>query len=312
MQRAAKEIRKQGQMGIERPLEPPKNGLLVPDLVPVAYEVLDQWKELVRGLKQLLNFVPIYGCRYCSEVHVGLVGHQIPDCLGSGNGQRRSLHSWVRGSINDVLLPIESYHVFDPFGRRIKHEHRFDYDRIPAIVELCIQAGVDIPEYPSRRRTQPIRMMGKKVIDHGGHVEDPQPYRSREEDSMALLSELDTFGPPTADCPPETDRQRLAERTLKAYSSVRRGLRLLMRKYTVKCCGYCSEVHVGPFGHDVKLCGAFKHQWRDGPAPNYVWHVRDPVGPPLTAALKRFYGKAPAVVEMCVQAAPPSRRPTAQ
>lgn len=220
----------------------------------------------------------------------------------------------MRGSINDVLLPIESYHAFDPFGRRIKHEHRFDYDRIPAIVELCIQAGVDIPEYPSRRRTQPIRMMGKKVIDHGGHIEDPRPYRSREEDSMALLAELDTFGPPSADCPPETDRRRLAERTLKAYSSVRRGLRQLMRKYTVKCCGYCSEVHVGPFGHDVKLCGAFKHQWRDGKhgwqdatidevlPPNYVWHVRDPDGPPLTAALKRFYGKAPAVVEVCVQA----------
>jgi phage tail protein X len=36
--------------------------------------------------------------------------------------------------------------------------------------------------------------------------------------------------------------------------------------------------------------------------PNYVWHVRDPYGTPLKASLKRYYGKAPAVVEVCVQA----------
>ena len=36
--------------------------------------------------------------------------------------------------------------------------------------------------------------------------------------------------------------------------------------------------------------------------PNYVWHVRDPRGPPLASALRRYYGKAPAVVEVCMQA----------
>ena len=40
-------------MRIEKPLEPPKNGLLLPELVPVAYEVLDNWKVLIRGLSQL-------------------------------------------------------------------------------------------------------------------------------------------------------------------------------------------------------------------------------------------------------------------
>ena len=35
--------------------------------------------------------------------------------------------------------------------------------------------------------------------------------------------------------------------------------------------------------------------------PNYVWHVRDPEGPPPRSALKRFYGKAPAVIELCLQ-----------
>uniref|UniRef100_A0A1D1Y5G9 APO protein 1, chloroplastic n=1 Tax=Anthurium amnicola TaxID=1678845 RepID=A0A1D1Y5G9_9ARAE len=322
IQRTAKEIRKQAEMGIERRLEPPKNGLLVPELVPVAYEVLELWKVLIKGLKQLLNVVTVYGCSYCTEIHVGHVGHQIPNCLGSGNGQRKSLHSWVRGSINDVLLPIESYHLFDPFGRRIKHEKRFDYDRIPAVVELCIQAGVDVPGYPSRRRPTPVRMLGKKVIDRGGYVEEPKSYRA--EDSMVLLAELDTYGSSSGHSPPASDTRRLAERTLKAYSTVRRGLRQLMKKYTVKACGYCSEVHVGPWGHDVKLCGEFKHQWRDGKhgwqdatidevlPQNYVWHVPDPDGPPLTGALKRFYGKAPAVVEVCVQAGaaiPDSYRP---
>jgi hypothetical protein len=51
------------QMRIEKPLEAPKNGLLVPELVPVAYEVLDNWKVLIRGLSQLLNVVTVYGCR---------------------------------------------------------------------------------------------------------------------------------------------------------------------------------------------------------------------------------------------------------
>ncbi|CAN1237763.1 APO protein 1, chloroplastic [Linum grandiflorum] len=153
----------------------------------------------------------------CSEVHVAHTGHEIKNCLGSSNARRHGLHSWVKGSINDIIIPIESYHLYDPFGRRIKHE-------------------------------------------------------------------------------------------------TRRGVRKLMRKYTVKACGYCTEVHVGPWGHNAKLCGEFKHQWRDGKhgwqdatseevfPSNYVWHVRDPLGPPLKSILKRFYGKAPAMIEMCLQA----------
>jgi hypothetical protein len=105
--------------------------------------------------------------RKCPQVHVGPVGSQ----------RRNSHHSWVRGSSNDVLIPIESYHLFDPFGRRVKHETRFNYDRIPAVIELCIQAGVDLPEYPSRRRTAHVRMIGKKVIDRGGFVDEPKPQQ---------------------------------------------------------------------------------------------------------------------------------------
>ncbi|XP_051218930.1 APO protein 1, chloroplastic [Lolium perenne] len=313
MLQASRQNRRLAQMRIEKPLEPPKNGLLLPELVPVAYEVLDNWKVLIRGLSELLNVVTVYGCRKCPQVHVGPVGHEIQDCYGSGSQHRNSHHSWVRGTINDVLIPIESYHLFDPFGRRVKHDTRFDFDRIPAIVELCIQAGVDLPQYPSRRRTAPVRMIGKKVIDRGGRVvEEPKPHRS--EDCVSLLAELDTFSNQHGQSPAPSNMKEHAEMTLKAYCNVREGVRKLMRKYSVKACGYCSEVHVGPWGHNVKLCGAFKHQWRDGKhgwqdavvdeviPPNYVWHVPDPAGPPLISSLRSFYGKAPAVVELCVQA----------
>lgn len=256
--------------------------------------------------------MPFHSCSECSEVHVAQSGHHIQSCQGPTSSKRRSFHSWVRGSINDILLPIESYHMYDPFGHRVKHETRFDYDRIPAVVELCIQAGVDIPEYPSRRRTRPIRMLGKKVIDRGGFVEEPRPWHSR---GSSALFDLDTDGVSRRFPPPSlTDIPRIAQETMETYEIVRTGVTKLMRKYSVKACGYCSEVHVGPWGHNVKLCGAFKHQWRDGKhgwqdaivdevfPPNYVWHVQDPNGPPLRSALKRFYGKVPAVVEVCIQA----------
>lgn len=248
----------------------------------------------------------------CMEIHVAQFGHKIQDCHGPTSGSRKSFHSWIKASINDVLLPIDSYHMYDPFGRRIKHETRFNYDRIPAVVELCIQAGVELPEYPSRRRTEPIRMLGKKVIDMGGFVDEPRLFRPG---SSGPIVEFDThraherFPPPA-----ELEVPMIAQETLKAYEKVKWGVRKLMKKYSVKACGYCPEVHVGPWGHNAKLCGEFKHQWRDGKhgwqdatvdevfPPNYVWHSEDPNGAPLISELKRFYGKAPAVVEVCIQA----------
>ncbi|KAF3451922.1 hypothetical protein FNV43_RR08018 [Rhamnella rubrinervis] len=312
IQHAARVDKKLAERGIEKPLEPPKNGLLVPELIPVAYQVLDAWKILIKGIAQLMHVIPVYGCSECSEVHVAQTGHRIQNCLGATSAKRRSFHAWVKGSINDILIPIESYHLFDPFGKRIKHETRFEYDRIPAIVELCIQAGVDIPEYPSRRRTRPIRMIGKKVIDRGEYIEEPKPWRSANPSSLV---DLDTDGANRRFPDPlPSDVATIAQDTMDAYEIVRTGVTKLMKKYTVKACGYCSEVHVGPWGHNAKLCGEFKHQWRDGkhgwqdaivdevfPA-NYVWHVKDPKGPPLRSALKQFYGKAPAVVEVCCHA----------
>lgn len=95
---------------------------------------------------------------------------------------------------------------------------------------------------------------------------------------------------------------------------LRSGVLKLMEKYDVQACGYCNEVQVGPKGHRVRQCQAFKHQMRDGQhawqqasiddiiPPVYVWHVGDSQDRLLIDALKRYYGKLPAVVELFAQA----------
>ncbi|KAK4365309.1 hypothetical protein RND71_016667 [Anisodus tanguticus] len=257
IQQAARSDKKLAESGIEKKLEPSKNGLLVPDLIPVAYGLLDDWKLLIKGLAQLLHFVPVHAC-----------------------SSHRSFHSWVKGSINDVLIPFESYHMYDPFGTRIKHETRFNYDKFPAVVELCIQAGVDLPGYPSRRRTKPIRMIGKKVIDIGGLVEEPRPSVDR----TAIL-DLDThrsferFDPPL-----ESELVGTVRRSMW-------GLGVTMLS---------SVANLNTNGGTENMAG--KMQLWMTYFPQIMWHVQDPKGPPLRSALKRFYGKAPAVVEVCMQA----------
>ncbi|CAI0394582.1 unnamed protein product [Linum tenue] len=94
---------------------------------------------------------------------------------------------------------------------------------------------------------------------------------------------------------------------------MRKGSNRLMKMYPVRVCGYCPEIHVGPSGHKVQICGAHKHQQRNGQhgwqaavlddliPPRFVWHLPEPIGEPLKRELRSFYGQAPAVVEMCVQ-----------
>src|SRR4051812_10296066 len=72
-------------------------------------------------MMQELNSCQLDSCSECSEVHVAKTGHGILDCEGRTSSTRHSSHAWVKGSINDILVPIESYHLFDPFGRRIMH-----------------------------------------------------------------------------------------------------------------------------------------------------------------------------------------------
>lgn len=64
-----------------------------------------------------------------------------------------------------VLPLVDSFHLYDRMGRAVSHKEQLQVDRIPAIVELCIQAGVDIPEYPTRRRVVPVYSVAGKIID---------------------------------------------------------------------------------------------------------------------------------------------------
>jgi hypothetical protein len=284
--------------------------------------------------------------RYCGEVHVGEMGHDLATCEGSGSETRRSRHVWVQGHVNDVFPEPEAYHNYDRL-RMMRHEDRFGMKRIPATVELCIQAGVDYEplEFPTLRRSRPLRASGSRITEPGellsefqreidklfvfdtdpiaffgsipGSVPDPpsgrrfaagfdnhlrQSWRSENPDRASLSSSG------------EADLCAVAEKTLRVWEMVRSMTTLLMEQYAVRVCGYCPEVHIGPRGHKIRLCGAFKHQWRQGQhgwqvagiddilPPRYVWHVPDPSHPRLANEMKRFYGKAPAVVELCVQA----------
>ncbi|PWZ29431.1 APO protein 2, chloroplastic [Zea mays] len=308
LRRRAKERMKAAQGKPKQPMPPPKNGMLVRRLIPVAYKVYNARILLINNLKRLMKVVPVKGCKYCSEIHVGSVGHPFRTCRGMSSDQRRGEHDWGSTLVEAVFLPVEAYHLEDRLGNRIPHDQRFTVPRIPALVELCIQAGVDLPEYPTKRRRKPIIKIGRKefVDANEDDLPEPEPDRFRQ----PLLEELryDEIIAPSS--PEET--VALAEETLEAWEAVRDGALKLMKGYAVRVCGYCPEVHVGPTGHKARNCGAFKHQQRNGQhgwqaavlddliPPRYVWHMPES-GEELQRELKTFYGQAPAVVEMCIQ-----------
>lgn len=234
---------------------------------------------------------------------------------------RKSLHDWASATVEDIFLPIDAYHLFDRLGKRISHDERFVIPRIPALVELCIQAGVDIPEFPTKRRRKPIIRIGKNEFVDADESELPDPVpEASEKQLLTEIPDWEITGPMD-----EEETTLLAEETLLAWEQMRKGAKKLMQMYRVRVCGYCPEVEVGPKGHKAQNCGAHKHQQRNGQhgwqsavlddliPPRYVWHVPDVIGPPLQRELRSFYGQAPAVVEMCVQAGaavPEQYRPT--
>jgi len=176
------------------------------------------------------------------------------------------------------------------------------------LVELCIQAGVQIPEFPTKRRRKPIIRIGRKEFIDADESELPDEVP--EGPLKPLLAEI-----PDAEtvAPLDNELVPLADETIQAWEQMRKGAKKLMRMYNVRVCGYCPEVHVGAQGHKAQNCGAHKHQQRNGQhgwqsavlddliPPRFVWHVPD-VNVPLDRELRNFYGQAPAVVEMCIQA----------
>ncbi|KAM1731754.1 hypothetical protein ACFX11_017599 [Malus domestica] len=261
-------------------------------------------------------------CRFCNEIHVGPVGHPFKSCKGANANIRKGVHEWIPNvTVDDIFLPVEAFHLYDRLGRRIPHEERFSTPRVPAIVELCIQAGVDVAEYPTTRRRKPIIQISKSEFVDADESELPDPdSEAPKRPVLTEISDLEVVAPTD-----EEETTLLAEETLRAWEQMRRGAKRLMKMYLVRVCGYCPEVHVGPSGHKAQNCGVFKHQQRNGQhgwqtavlndliPPRYVWHVPDVNGPPLQRELRNFYGQAPAVVEMCIQAGaavPEEYRPT--
>lgn len=281
--------------------DPPDNGLLVPELVPVAHRVHRARLSLLRRLSRLASLVPVLACSVCRELHVGPLGHRIKTCSGG------SEHSWRKGKPSEVIFFPKSFHLFDRAARpRVTHDDRWSHPRIPAIVELCIQAGVDLPAFPATRRTKPVYSMDGRIVDfeqpttNQGQERHEEGEEIEEEEDMDILIDDGDHG------------AELANRTVGSWVAMIEGAAEMMKRYMVWTCGYCEEVMVGPKGHKVRKCRGSKHQNRDGlhawqeaaiedlVGPNYVWHVRD--SPLLHNCLKRYYGKAPAVIELCVQA----------
>ncbi|KAG9153931.1 hypothetical protein Leryth_027403 [Lithospermum erythrorhizon] len=295
----------------ESTLSSPENGLLVEELIPVAHDVVAARNELYTCASRVAESIPIYSCRLCGKVHVGSSPHKIRSCDVGG---RIKEHSWEKGAIEHVLPMVESFHLYDRIGRAVSHNERLLVDRIPAVLELCIQAGVDMPEYLTRRREFPVYRVAGKVIDFEkrfpktdtiGNDITPQGFWGTRKKSRKVVDVLHV--------PPFHDIKGFASHGLDAWEKLRSGATKLMQKYPVQTCGYCPEVQVGPKGHRVRQCQAFKHQMRDGQhgwqkatiddlvPPVYVYHIRDP-SKPLLDSLKRYYGKLPAVVELFAQA----------
>nr|GMD62017.1 APO protein 3, mitochondrial [Ipomoea batatas] len=314
LKRRARAEKKERREAREVPLKPPENGVLVKGLIPVAHEVLAAKAKLFVCVSRVAEEIPIYSCRLCGEVHVGDPPHKIRTCSVSGS-QRSKEHIWERGGVKHLLPVVESFHMYDRLGRAVSHNERLEVDRIPAVMELCIQAGVDIPDYPTRSRKFPVYRVAGKMIDFekkfpkdyssGNHIQTSGFWgttkRSTENEKTLSL--------------PHHNVKGFAEIGMEAWEKMRSGAIQLMQKYAVQTCGYCPEVQVGPKGHRVRQCQAFKHQMRDGQhawqeatiddliPPVYVWHVQDPhSGVPQIDALKRYYGKLPAVVELFARA----------
>jgi hypothetical protein len=209
------------------------------------------------------------------------MAHQMKTCHGFKRMVKDQPHKWVPGNLNDILVPVHSYHLKDMFQDEIKHDHRFDFTRVPAVLELCHQAGAEIPDellYKGDRLSTEVE----------GNNQQPAQF---------LPDELRYVG----------------QRTLDAWESLRLGVTKLLLVYPSKVCDHCSEVHVGPSGHRARMCGVFKfegwkgmHRWKEAGVddlvpPKIVWHQRPHDPPVLVDSGKDYYGHAPAVIELCMK-----------
>eukprot|EP00271_Cylindrocystis_brebissonii_P020444 TRINITY_DN676_c0_g1_i1.p1 TRINITY_DN676_c0_g1~~TRINITY_DN676_c0_g1_i1.p1 ORF type:complete len:837 (+),score=104.99 TRINITY_DN676_c0_g1_i1:214-2511(+) len=166
MKKAAGQRNKARRAG--RPVPPPNapaNGLLLEKLVPVAARVLACRTEVGQGVRRLLQAYPFaFKCSACPEVFIGPQRcHNIRTCRGRGSQMVKGCHQWVAATSDDLLEEPEVYHLSDRVLHIVQHEERFEVPRISAVLEICIQAGIDIPDYPTVRRTTPLPRLRRKT-----------------------------------------------------------------------------------------------------------------------------------------------------
>ncbi|KAH1218766.1 APO protein 4, mitochondrial [Glycine max] len=251
-------------------------------MVPVANEVLQVRNDLIHGVSTLLNFLPLMACKFCPEIYIGEQGHLIQTCSGYKHRAKNRVHEWIKGGLNDILVPVETFHLDNMFQSVIRHNERFDFDRIPAVVELCWQAGAD--------------------------------FHDENLNSSSWNLEADNGSVPETESLSPNDLTSIANKTLTAWETLRSGVEKLLLVYPVKVCKYCSEVHVGPSGHKARLCGVFKYEsWKGAHfwmkanvdnlvPPKIVWRRRPQDPPVLLNEGRGFYGRVPAVLDLCSKA----------
>ncbi|KAM7493951.1 hypothetical protein LguiB_028560 [Lonicera macranthoides] len=253
----------------------------VKSMVPVAEDVLKARTLLIQGVSTLLQVYSVWACKHCPEVYIGEKGHLIRNCGGYKHRAKNQIHDWIKGTLNDIIVPVETFHLHKMFQNVIKHDQRFDFDRIPAVIELCLQAGVD---------------PNNKLYSNNLNSDNLMP----------AISGADSLSP--------HELRLIGRGTLRAWETVRSGLQKLLLVYPSKVCKYCSEVHVGPSGHKARLCGVFKYEsWRgshfwkkaevDDLVPPKVMWFRRPQDPHVLVDEGRdYYGHAPVVVDLCTKA----------
>ena len=183
-----------------------------------------------------------------------------------------------------IFFP-KCFHLYDRVGKpRVGHDERFGVPCIPAIIELCIQAGLDLEKYPTKRRTKPVYCIEGRIVDFESVVKEDETERqcsfendkpivnsssmlSRPvekvhnllENNMNNISHLDQLS--------DEERSKLrdlSKHTLDSWIEMTSGTKKIMEKYSVNTCGYCPEVQVGPKEHKLRMCKASNHQSRNG------------------------------------------------
>lgn len=250
-------------------------------MIPVAEEVVRAREIVNEGVSRLLKVVPVQSCKFCPEAHIGATGHQMKTCYGFKRMIKDRPHEWQPGNLNDILVPVQAFHQKNMFEDEIKHDQRFDFTRVPAVLELCHHAGADIPDE--------ILYKSEQIFN---------TLKSNNQQSAPFLPD---------------ELRYIGQRTLDAWEYLRLGVTKLLLVYPSKVCKHCSEVHIGQSGHKARMCGVFKfegwkgmHKWNkagvDDLVPQkIVWHRRPHDPPVLVDGGRDYYGHAPAVIELCMQ-----------